>query len=359
MTIADLTQSYAGKTDEELLRLAEQREHLTIEAQSVMAAELARRRIEAIPQSVDLPTKIATTPFRNRNFEAASLKTGEFVEEVLRFYSQHRWIFMGLIFPAVILGVAAITFFQHEARLMQWSTLQHPDRLNSWTVFKVGLVAWIGHFVSWMIFCFAFVAICSAVEQSRAGFSISFPESLKTIFERTGQIVRLSVVLFGLFVVLLLGIGSLVLVWALPLAQSHFGRLSSFTWTIATYAAMAVIALLFSRFSLALPALSLDDHSLTDSLIHSYQLTKGRWPVLAVLVLKGVFVSYIAGMLPFWLIRWIPVGTSLPSWWFTWVLPGASVLCVTVVEPVMFIGFAMLYLKTTAEISVKTQTAIA
>lgn len=55
MNIADLTQSYAGKTDEELLRLAEQREYLRTEAQSALTSELTRRRIEVPPQSATRP----------------------------------------------------------------------------------------------------------------------------------------------------------------------------------------------------------------------------------------------------------------------------------------------------------------
>lgn len=64
------------------------------------------------------------------------------------------------------------------------------------------------------------------------------------------------------------------------------------------------------------------------------------------LLLKSLVGGYIAGMLPFWLARWIPADVNLPSW-FQWVLAGVSVAAVSVVEPILFIGFTMLYLKTT------------
>jgi hypothetical protein len=63
-------------------------------------------------------------------------------------------------------------------------------------------------------------------------------------------------------------------------------------------------------------------------------------------------------MLPFWLARWIPANVTLP-WWFGWSLTIASVCAVTVIEPVMFIGFALLYLKTSEQSSAEaTQLVI-
>jgi hypothetical protein len=49
-------------------------------------------------------------------------------------------------------------------------------------------------------------------------------------------------------------------------------------------------------------------------------------------------------MLPFWLARFIPAAVQLPSW-FGWFLIAASVALVSIVEPLMFIGFALIYLK--------------
>jgi len=52
-------------------------------------------------------------------------------------------------------------------------------------------------------------------------------------------------------------------------------------------------------------------------------------------------------MCPFWLASLIRFTAPLPSW-FPWILTIASIIGVTVAEPPMFVGFALLYLKMSA-----------
>jgi hypothetical protein len=65
---------------------------------------------------------------------------------------------------------------------------------------------------------------------------------------------------------------------------------------------------------------------------------------LAILLAKSLIGGYIAGMFPFWLAGWIWAYVRVP-WQF---LTIASFAAVTVVEPFMFIGFALLYVRTVA-----------
>ena len=82
-------------------------------------------------------------------------------------------------------------------------------------------------------------------------------------------------------------------------------------------------------------------------MFRSDKLNEGKWPILAALLAKSVIGGYVAAMWPFWLASFIRVAAPLPSW-FPWSLTVASVIGVTVVEPTMFIGFALLYLKMSA-----------
>ena len=49
-------------------------------------------------------------------------------------------------------------------------------------------------------------------------------------------------------------------------------------------------------------------------------------------------------MVPYWLASHI-AWTVPPPWWFGWVLMGLSIAAVTAIEPYMFVGFALLYLR--------------
>jgi hypothetical protein len=77
-------------------------------------------------------------------------------------------------------------------------------------------------------------------------------------------------------------------------------------------------------------------------MFRSDELTEGKWVTLAILLAKSLIGGYIAGMLPFWLAGWIWAYVQVP-WQF---LTVASIAAVTVVEPFMFVGFALLYIRT-------------
>jgi len=92
------------------------------------------------------------------------------------------------------------------------------------------------------------------------------------------------------------------------------------------------------------PAVVLDDSKVVRAMFLSDELTPGKWLLLAALLVKSVVGGYVAGMAPFWLATLIRVARPLPSW-FPWRLTAASVTAVSIVEPTMFVGFALLYLK--------------
>jgi hypothetical protein len=141
----------------------------------------------------------------------------------------------------------------------------------------------------------------------------------------------------GPFLILLFGTDALQ-----PFIHSH-----PLTIWVVSYTIVGVAALVVSRFSLAIPAVVLDDCGVGQAMFRSDELTKGKWSILAILLLKSIVGGYIAAWLPFWLTRLLLSSVRLPPG-FGWLLTGVSIAAVTVVEPIMFIGFALLYLKTTA-----------
>src|SRR5206468_2003049 len=129
------------------------------------------------------------------------------------------------------------------------------------------------------------------------------------------------------------------------LVQLCHSHMNGFTFLIVSYSFGFLALLVFSRFGLAIPALVLDNHRVGQSIFRSDELTEGKWLILAALLVKSLVVGYVVGMCPFWLARWIPADASLPPW-FPWVLNVASIAGVTVVEPTLFVGLALLYTRT-------------
>jgi hypothetical protein len=143
-------------------------------------------------------------------------------------------------------------------------------------------------------------------------------------------------------------------VWLLRRASMP---LSTFTTWLVIFVCLGLAWLVCCRFALAMPALILDDYPVGKALFRSDELTERKWLTLAVLLSKSLVGGYIAGMMPFWLARFIPADISMPSW-LPWVLTGASVGGVALVEPIMFIGFALMYVKAPAASSTSPQTQV-
>jgi hypothetical protein len=352
MQIQDFLKIYREKSDEELLQLSVVRDELTSEARFALESELSRRQISVAAESsaseIDasrLPVGRAGAGQRlpGRMWQGV----GGFVEEVLRTYHEHFWLFFRITLPAVVISTFAVIASRNEAR----EILRHLPRgiellAYRGEILEIWLIDLCAYVVSWMAFSFSFGAICIAVEENAAGFMPSAGHCLFNVRERLGPFVRLCLLLL-LFAGASVAVCELLvtpLFFVLPKWHLHPSRLV----VLGISDGMVGLAfLLLSRLALSVPAIVLDDCTVWNSLFRSIELTRERWLTLAALLTKSLIGSYVAGMAPYWLVSFIQISTPLPSW-FSWVLTAASIIGVTVVEPTMFVGFALLYLKMTA-----------
>jgi hypothetical protein len=197
-----------------------------------------------------------------------------------------------------------------------------------------------------MAFSYSFGAICIAVEEATSGFTPSAWHSFLNVRERLGPFLRLCLLLFVLLLVAVVASVPLVTGVLRVLRQLQVHP-SGFLIMVISFAVVGTALLVLSRFALAVPAIILDDYTVVKSLFRSDELTQGKWLTLAVLLAKSLIGGYVAAMCPFWLVSLVPITWPLPSW-FPWILTLASMIGVTVVEPPMFIGFVLLYLKMSA-----------
>jgi hypothetical protein len=347
MQIQDLARAYQTKTDEELLELATESEQLTPEAHSALTTELARRRIDSWTLKVqERSDQGSIDPLRSRAHQSRpeAHAVGEFIAEVLRVYQGELWLFAKLTGTAVVVGYLALMLGRNEGREIARHLPRGVALLGHRTeLFEIWLANTAGYFVSWMASCFSFGAISSAVREITEGGVPSASNCFAQVRGRIGPFVRLS---FLLFVVLLIGVAAAGFLgtgvfWLVHQAHYRYGAFE--IWTV-TFASFGLMLLVFSRFGLAVPALLLDNCSVSQAMFRSDQLTEGKWVTLAILLGKSLIGGYIAGMLPFWLTRWAWPYIRLP-WWAPAV---GSIAAVTLVEPFTFIGFALLYVRTSA-----------
>ncbi|HSS98182.1 MAG TPA: hypothetical protein VLK33_14175 [Terriglobales bacterium] len=131
--------------------------------------------------------------------------------------------------------------------------------------------------------------------------------------------------------------------------KGHF-HLSQRLILVSAFCFSGLLLLVLSRFALAVPAVVLDQSTAWRAVFRSDELTQGKWSTLAALLAKSLVGGYVAAMLPYWVSPWIPASIVTFSW-YPWIQVLVSTLAVAVVEPPMFIGFALLYLKMREESS--------
>lgn len=196
-----------------------------------------------------------------------------------------------------------------------------------------------------MIFSSLFAILCFATREIDRGRSPDFSNSLRGLRLRIGRFVGVSLLLLCITLVALFLAGLVLgaIIWMAN--RLHFHGLPS----LALGLLFGVLALLpVSRFGLAIPAVILDDCRVSQSMIRSDESTEGKWLILAALLTKSLIGGYVVGMSPFWLGSYVP----LPfTGWFGWLLIALSIAAVSTVEPIMFIGFTLLYLKTASSSS--------
>jgi len=351
MQVQDFIKAYQAKSDEELLELARTLEDLTSDAQLALKSELSRRNINVEQHLAPVgtlgdsaPAGIDKTGAPQRELDNQPRGAHQFVAEVLSIYHEHFWLFFNITAPAVVVGTVAVIIGRNEAREIARQLPRGPELARHYSEFlRMGLFNWGGVFVSSMVSAFSFAAGCVAVRDVELGTVTSVRGCFGEAWEHSGALMRVCLLLFFLILVAIAAAFLLLTAafWALREAHSS---LSPIWWM--SYAVGGLALLVVSRFGLAIPAVVLDHYSATQSMFRSDELTEGKWLLLAAILGKCLVGGYVAAMLPFWLASWlIPASVSRPAW-FPWLLTLASTIGVSMVEPTMFVGFALLYLRT-------------
>jgi hypothetical protein len=216
-------------------------------------------------------------------------------------------------------------------------------------ILQMFFVRFGGYLASWLVFCCLFGVICAAMCQIESGTAPHVSGSVDAIRNNLERFFRLSLLLFVLLgVVAMIAVGLVVGGGSYWISRRQFHPSGS-TIRVVGYGLAGSVLLLLSRFGLAMPAVVLDDCRVGQAIFRSHELTEGKWLILASLLAKSLIGGSIVGMFPFWLAAFVPATTSLPAW-FSSVLTAASIAAVAVVGPTMFIGFALLYLRMSAQL---------
>ena len=276
------------------------------------------------------------------NEESLRLTTRAFLGDVFRLYRRHRWLFLKLVIPAVVFGYIAVIGAAHKST----EIIQHLPRgrgilQHQLEMFEALLIRMGGFFVSWLVYCFAFAGICSAVAELEKGELPNAESSLEPARRVLWPVMRIS---SALFFALLTGWILILFLVTYIVAKTRMPWTGG-AWLLGLFASLGLLVL--SRFGLAVPAAVLDGLNARSSFLRSDEFTEGRWTILLVLVIEYVGGSLAAAWFPFWVADLVLRDLPNPMW-LNWVLYACSIFASALIQPTMFVGFALLYLRTKA-----------
>ncbi len=336
MRIDEYLRIYESKHDDELLLLAESSAELMDEARTALQSELGRRGLRAEVTVRPIPVPVEQEFAKSRSSKSQFTTVGGFLREVVSTYRSHFWLFVGLVAPAIVFGFYGREFSRMFSRHLLQQFFAHAEGLTSSQIrFKAATVGGIINFLTWTCFCVCYAGIASAVRRIGLGDVPSVKGLFDEVLQRPGRFLGVSTVLGILFVVATACL-SFVYFWAITLLGIDFRSSTSQMFVYVLYFPMVLV---LSRFALAIPAVTLGNSTVRQSIFRSDEITAGKWGTLAALLLKSIVGGYVAAMLPFWITGWMWPYVHF----YTWMLTTASIAGVILVEPILFIGFSLLY----------------
>ena len=340
MRVHDYASGYQSKSDEELRLLALDREDLIPEARLALEGELSRRRIAVTEpgaaQSVALDDSVS-------RMDAASLRrpagATRFVAETVDIYQQHFWFFFKLTLPAVTLAWLVGLAINFQIRALSREMLHgHHNGQYGIYVFEGLVLNLTRYLITWIVFSLLFGALCIATQMIERGTPPAVGDSVSAVRSRLGSLLRISLLLFG-------DCDRNSIRHEPGGGRSVFDRRK-----IGLASPCAMASLIWDLLSGVSDPLALRPRdsrrdarwlpSVEAPFFRSDELTEGKWLILIALLTKSIIGGYLSGMAPFWVAGLMKL--QLPS---PWILPLISVAAVAAVEPILFIGFTLLYLR--------------
>jgi len=265
--------------------------------------------------------------------------------EVARIHHQHFAFFQKLIWPAVLFAAVILQLSMWQSTEMYHAIpgiYGHTPEILAGTAVRL-----FGLFADWLFYCFAFAGTAIAVRAILDGEKLETEESLNVV---RGAFVRLFVMAFLFFSLLVvLSIGSGFVVGAYAILRHRFGLpYSASLGLVVIWGTIAIGLAVLSRYALAIPALVLENLPFWKCFKRSDELTEGHMLFLAALICESVLGGYVAMSAPFWMWNHVFASRVVLTWTIYWILQLIGLAASAAIQPLMFIGFAYLYITASA-----------
>jgi hypothetical protein len=372
---AEYAETYAAMADEQLLKVAGEKENLVPAALAPLGTELQRRGLpDARPLAPHSSAPEATwrpegssarwgewkTGFNRaekdgpRSILEATARSHDFYVASLKLYREHWRLFVAVVLPAALL--AQLTYVLRRIVLQPLIERELVSPSAS-TMIKIALTSLAGNTAGWVVLCAGFAAIAIAVSRLRTEQHVLAWHCYREVWRKVVAIGWASL-LFGALVwvgVALSGIVSaLGFLVSKPLAV---GVPFPSAATIILWLMLLTVLSGIARVGFTIPAAALDELGPLTALQTSERLSKGyRFQVWIALV-ECEIVTTIVFSLTQWASNAIASAVAVPDW--VWYGVGGLRACLYgCVQIPMMIGVTLLYLQARDKLNIDRAQAV-
>jgi len=222
--------------------------------------------------------------------------------EAYGFYGEHFGLVMKLMAGPAVISVA-VAWLQHEITFAIMRSLPRglPLLYYNKALFEMSALNQFRYLVHWLCYCFAFVAICVAVQKLHAGEEPRPADCNNVVRERPTRFLVSSVVLL---LIVSLGVGTMILLYfPLSQVQRHFHITLGGNETIwIGFLLVALVTPVLVRLAFTVPLAVTEDLPIRAALKRSDRLSDWRILALTRLVIESEVAGFVAAYFAYWIV---------------------------------------------------------
>lgn len=277
------------------------------------------------------------------------LNLGELLDRMFSLYRKNFLLFFGImLLPSVLAMVVGVITALFRSPLIAPKT-GSPAMIKTVAVTAIGGFALV-MIAYWIVYSVALGASTFAVGDVYLGRSATIGASYRRIRGRVRRLLWLIVLvglrIVGVFVVLSMGFGLLMVPLATLGRGVAAGVLAGLGTVMLVFAAIAVMFWLMLRYSISIPSLVLEDVPPRQAIRRSVQLMKGNYLRCFLLLLLTSIIAYVSLIVfqgPFYVAILMTAQHGQPAVWLLSLSSVSGALGQALSAPLIMIGLVLLY----------------
>jgi hypothetical protein len=284
----------------------------------------------------------------------APLSLGEFLDQTFSYLRKHFWLFAGIMVApeAILVGLNLLMqIFLRPPRFVPGTRVVPSAQMVAFLA-RAGISALAILLAYYVVYALALGATTYALSEIHLGRATTILESYRAVRRRLGRLINVTLTIlirtFGVFLLAAFFLAfCMALMGSLPRSLVWVAVLLGLALLVGFVITGILLIIFLVRYSVAVPALVLENLSARQALKRSVALTRGflwRMLVVGVLTLLIRVVVVLLCQSPFTVaIMLVTVKGGYPSIWLS--IPSMLVAgaCATATAPLFMIGFALAY----------------